>query len=49
MAIQRARTAQDYAGWVQQARFGVNDGIPFFILPQQINETHRKGSGVGEE
>ncbi|AKH20234.1 hypothetical protein [Sedimenticola thiotaurini] len=105
MAIQRARTAQEYAEWVKQAKFEVGDlkecllyemeemvnfpayleplergigqlyesmcngtyafgredlpfmevanrhgdEIPFHILLQQINETHRRGLDVGED
>ncbi len=105
MAIQRARTAQEYAEWVKQAHFEVGDlkecllyeaeematfpayleplekgigdlyaamcegsysfgredlsfmevanrhgdEIPFHILLQQINETHRRGLDVGED
>lgn len=105
MAIQRARTAQEYAEWVKQARFEVGDlkecllyemeemtnfpayleplergiqqlydamcngsyafgredlpfmevanrhgdEIPFHILLQQINETHRRGLDVSED
>ncbi len=105
MAIQRARTAQEYAEWVKQAKFEVGDlkecllyemeematfpayleplergidqlfdamcngsyafgredlpfievanrhgdEIPFHILLQQINETHRRGLDVSED
>lgn len=105
MAIQRARTAQEYAEWVKQAQFEVadlkecllyeaeemvtfpayleplekgigdlyeamckgtylfgredlsfmevanrhGDEIPFHILLQQINETHRRGLDVDED
>ncbi len=105
MPIQRARTAEEYAEWVQQAKFevgdlkecllyeaeevatfpafmeplerGINqlfddmcngcysfgredlpfmevanrhgDAIPFHILLQQINETHRRGLDVAED
>ena len=105
MAIQRARSAEEYAGWVKQTKFEVGDlkecllydmeelghfplfpdpsgqeikglfddmcngehafgredlpfmevanrhrdEIPFHILLQQINETHRKGLDVGED